>query len=50
MPIIFRHNKLAFLFYSNEGDPFEPLHVHARRGASIAKFRIADDEVILAES
>ncbi len=50
MPIIFRHNKLAFLFYSNEGDPLEPLHIHARRGSSIAKFRIADDEAILAES
>jgi len=50
MPIIFRHNTLAFLFYSNEGDPLEPLHIHARRGASIAKFWIADDDVILAES
>jgi len=25
-------------FYSNEGDPREPLHVHVRKGKSIAKF------------
>jgi hypothetical protein len=27
-----------FFFYSNEGDPREPLHVHIRKGEKLAKF------------
>ncbi|WP_328588202.1 DUF4160 domain-containing protein [Ciceribacter selenitireducens] len=30
------HRRLYFFFYSNEGDPREPIHVHVRRGGSEA--------------
>ena len=38
MPVVFRYKGYAFFFYSNEGDPREPLHIHARKGESLAKF------------
>lgn len=38
MPVVFRHRGYRFFFYSNEGDPREPLHIHVRRGNSVAKF------------
>ncbi|MBU4460410.1 MAG: DUF4160 domain-containing protein [Verrucomicrobia bacterium] len=38
MPVVFRHKGYRFFFYSNEGDPREPLHIHVRRGASVANF------------
>ncbi|WP_084085842.1 DUF4160 domain-containing protein [Cupriavidus sp. USMAA2-4] len=28
---------MRFFFYSNEGDPREPVHIHAQLGASVAK-------------
>jgi hypothetical protein len=37
MPVIFRHNGMRFFFYSNEGSPREPIHVHVMRGACEAK-------------
>lgn len=37
MPVVFRHKGFRFFFYSNEGEPFEPLHVHVRKGESEAK-------------
>ncbi|MBK9445992.1 MAG: DUF4160 domain-containing protein [Betaproteobacteria bacterium] len=37
MPVVFRHNGIRFLFYSNEGNPREPLHIHAQRGECLAK-------------
>ena len=37
MPVIFRHRGYRFFFYSNEGDPLEPLHVHVRKGEAEAK-------------
>ena len=30
MPVIFRYKGFRFFFYSNEGNPREALHVHAR--------------------
>ena len=38
MPVIFRYKGYRFFFYSNEGIPREPLHVHVRKGSSVAKF------------
>ena len=38
MPTIFRHDGFRFFFYSNEGDPREPLHVHVIKGDGEAKF------------
>lgn len=36
-------------FYSNEGDPREPLHIHVRKGEPVAKFWLVP-QVSLAES
>ena len=49
MPVVFRHKGYRFFFYSNEGDPREPLHIHVRKGEAVAKFRLVP-EVCLAES
>ena len=38
MPVVFRYQGYRFFFNSNEGDPREPLHIHVRRGNSVAKF------------
>ena len=37
MPVVFKHQNLKFFFYSNEGDPREPIHIHVRGGGAIAK-------------
>lgn len=37
MPVVFRYNGFRFFFYSNEGSPREPMHVHVRLGSSEAK-------------
>lgn len=49
MPVIFRYKGFRFLFFSNEGDPLEPLHIHVQKGECIAKFWI-EPNVHLAES
>ena len=41
MPVVFRHNGYRFFFYSNEGIPREPLHIHVRKGGAVAKFWLA---------
>ena len=38
MPVIFRHAGFKFFFYSNEGMPREPTHVHVERDDLEAKF------------
>ncbi|WP_158824496.1 DUF4160 domain-containing protein [Granulicella sp. S156] len=38
MPIIFRYRGFKFFFYSNEGTPREPIHVHVERDEMEAKF------------
>jgi len=38
MPVVFRYKGYRFFFYSNEGDPREPLHIHVRKGEAVAKF------------
>lgn len=38
MPVAFRYNGVRFFFYSNEGNPREPVHIHAERGEAEAKF------------
>jgi Domain of unknown function (DUF4160) len=37
MPTIFRENGYRFFFYSNEGDPREPPHIHVQKGGGEAK-------------
>lgn len=49
MPVIFRDKGCRFFFFSNEGDPLEPLHVHVKNGEKLAKFWL-DPQVSLAES
>lgn len=38
MPVVFRQKGFRFFFYSNEGEPREPLHVHVRGAEGEAKF------------
>jgi hypothetical protein len=38
MPNIFEWNGYKFFFFSNEGIPREPCHVHVRKGGQYAKF------------
>ena len=38
MPVIFRERGFRFFFYSNEGSPREPLHVHVEKDSLEAKF------------
>lgn len=48
MPVVFRHQGYRFFFYSNEGSPREPAHIHVRGPGCEAKFwmkpmiRVAD--------
>ncbi|WP_404418518.1 DUF4160 domain-containing protein [Marinospirillum sp.] len=37
MPVVLRVDGLKFFFYSNEGNPLEPVHVHVRRAGCEAK-------------
>ena len=41
MPVVFRYKGFRFFFYSNEGNPREPLHIHVRKGSAVAKFWLA---------
>lgn len=49
MPTVFRYQGFRFFFYSNEGDPREPVHIHVLSGEGEAKFWVGDD-IILAKS
>lgn len=49
MPIVLRQDGFRFFFYSNEGNPREPAHIHVRAGEREAKFWLRPD-VALAES
>jgi Domain of unknown function (DUF4160) len=37
MPEVLRVNGIKFSFFSNEGNPREPIHIHAKRGRDEAK-------------
>jgi len=37
MPVVFRYKGFRFFFYSNEGNPREPVHVHVRSADGEAK-------------
>ena len=49
MPKIIEWRGYKFFFFSNEGSPLEPCHIHVRKGASIAKFWI-EPEITLHSS
>jgi Domain of unknown function (DUF4160) len=38
MPVVLRIAGLKFLFYGNEGNPREPVHIHVKLGRDEAKF------------
>ena len=38
MPVVFRWKGYRFHFFSNEGNPREPIHAHVTRGRDTAKF------------
>jgi Domain of unknown function (DUF4160) len=38
MPVVLRLDDFKFMFYSNEGTPREPVHIHVRRARDEAKF------------
>jgi hypothetical protein len=40
MPVVFREAGYKFYFYSDEGDPREPLHIHVRGNGCDAKIWI----------
>lgn len=49
MPTVFRHDGYRFFFYSNEGNPLEPIHIHVQKAGAEAKFCV-DKEVGLDKS
>ncbi len=49
MPVIFRYQGYKFFFYSNEGIPREPIHIHVRKGEATAKIWIVPN-IQIAES
>ena len=48
MPVVYRWKDCTFFFFSNEGDPREPPHIHVRSNGLRAKFWIKP--VALAEN
>lgn len=38
MPVVLRYQGFRFFFYSYEGEPREPPHIHVRKDGSEAKF------------
>lgn len=49
MPVVFRYKGFRFFFYSNEGQPREPSHIHVEKDGNEAKFWL-HPEVALADS
>jgi len=41
--VVFHHDGIRFYFFSNEGNPREPVHVHAGRGDAEAKLWLNPD-------
>ena len=49
MPVILRFKGYIFFFYSNEGNPLEPAHIHIWNAESEAKFWL-EPEIFLARN
>lgn len=43
MPVVFRWEGFRFHFFSNEGNPREPVHIHVSRQGAKAKFWLFPD-------
>jgi hypothetical protein len=48
MPVVLRYEGYRFFFYSNEGEPRDPLHVHVRRGEATAKIWLEPELAVAA--
>ena len=48
MPTIFRYRGFRFFFYSNEGSPREPIHVHVLGEGGEAKFWLTPEVCVAA--
>ena len=40
MPTVLNEKGYRFFFFSNEGNPLEPCHIHVRKNEALAKFWI----------
>jgi hypothetical protein len=49
MPVVFRDGGLRYFFFSNEGLPREPRHIHVKGGGRDAKIWL-EPEIAVAES
>ncbi len=49
MPVVFRQDGLRYYFFSNEGRPPEPLHIHVTGGGRDAKVWL-EPEIVIADS
>jgi hypothetical protein len=49
MPVVFREGGARYLFFSNEGSPREPVHIHVERAGAEAKLWLRP-EVSVADS
>jgi hypothetical protein len=49
MPVVFRHGGLRYYFFSNEGAPREPPHIHVKGGDCDAKIWL-EPEIAIADS
>jgi hypothetical protein len=49
MPVVFREGGLSYYFFSNEGSPREPVHIHVRGGGRDAKIWVKP-EIAVADS
>lgn len=38
MPTVLNEDGYRFFFFSNEGNPLEPCHIHVRKNGALAKF------------
>ena len=43
MPVVFRLDGFRFFFYSNEGNPLEPVHIHVQKAGAEAKFWVGTE-------
>ncbi len=49
MPVVFRYKGIRFFFFSNEGNPLEPMHIHAESGDGEAKIWL-EPQIAIANS
>lgn len=49
MPTVMRVSGYRLFFFSNEGSPLEPVHIHVRRGDALAKVWV-DPTITVADS